>query len=400
MKICYVNYHNPLVTHGGAERIVFREAELVAQSGNDVILITTHGGKELSTATLNNGKIKVWFLPNVLPFKKGTLMYKIMELLLSLRNPLLGLYVDRILRKERPDLVHIHYYGPLSISVVNTAKRLGCKVIQTFHGYHFECPRGSLYKRSGRICSNPLPFCKIYKEICRKTMLKCDSIVAVSSYVKERLIKARYNPNTICLVPNCSKKISENFATRPDNKEILFVGRMVKAKGVHVLIKALAKTKKTHKEGLIVNLIGDGEHKAYFESLAKAYGVDVNFLGGVPDSILEEHYQEAYLTVVPSLFPELFAIVILEAMFHGKPVIASKAGGTSDLVLHGQTGFLFEPNDVDALANYIEILLADEELAISMGNRALKHSKKFSDSNHLKKLLNLYNKVSFSNELG
>lgn len=97
---------------------------------------------------------------------------------------------------------------------------------------------------------------------------------------------------------------------------------------------------------------------------------------------------------MPSLFPELFGIVVLEAMSHGKPVIASNIGGLPELVLHGKTGLLFEPNDVTALAKCIKYLLTEEELAFNMGHEALEMSKRFSDTNHLEKLLDLYSKVS------
>lgn len=396
MKICYLNYYNPFVIHGGAERVVLREAELVAQAGNQVIIVTTNGAKELQMAILHEGKIKVWFLPNLVPFDYESFLYKSTALLLSVQNPISIKHVSQILRKERPDIVHIHNYGPMSIGVVNAAKRFGCKVIHTVHGYYFECPKGSLLKRTGEICRNPLPLCKIYKKICKKTMIRCDRIIAVSPYVKERLINAGYSADTVSYVPNSVKEISQTSVAPSTVKEILFVGRMVKAKGVDVLIKALAKVKKkrAYNEKFIVNLIGDGEHKKYFESLAQSCGLDVNFLGKVSDKILEEHYKSAYLVVVPSLFPELFAIVILEAMSHGKPVIASNIGGIPNLVSHGQTGFLFQPNEADDLAEFIKILLADEELTLNMSNRALKASQKFSESNHLNLLLSVYDEDS------
>lgn len=392
MKICYLNYYNPLTFHGGAERVVFTEAELVAQSGNDVVIVTAHGGKNVRINKLGDGKIKVWFLPDT-HFNNGSLTQKCMSLLFSFYNPLLIRQIDRILRIEKPDIVHIHNPGAMSISVVNVAKRLGCNVVQTFHGYNFECPKGSLYRRSGVICSNPLPICKIYKQIFRNIGQRNDSIIAICSYVRERLIKAGYNPSNIALIPNSLQESHKAFTSR-ENKEILFVGRMVKAKGVHILIKALAKVKRICDKEFFVNLIGDGPDKTYFESQAWSLGVDVNFLGNVSDTVLQKHYEEAYVVVVPSLFPELFPMVVLEAMSHGKPVIASNIGGLPDLVLHGQTGLLFEPNDVDALAESIKSLLTQEELAIDMSSKTLEMSQKFSDTNHLEKLLDLYNKVS------
>ena len=398
MKICYLNYYNPLTFHGGAERVVLREAKLVAQNGNEVVIITTHSGKNIRSEKLSDGKIKVWFLPNM-HFNNGSLAQKCTSLLFSLYNPLLTRLVDRILRIEKPDIVHIHNPDAMSISVVNVAKRLGCNVVQTFHGYHFECPKGSLYRRSGVFCSNPLPICKIYKQIFRNIGQRNDSIIALCSYVRERLIKAGYNRSNIVLIPNSLQESHKSFFSRAENKEILFVGRMVKAKGVHVLIKALAKVKKICDKEFVVNLIGDGPDKTYFESQVRSLAVNVNFLGNVSDAVLYKHYEEAYAVVVPSIFPELFPMVVLEAMSHGKPVIASNIGGLPELVLHGQTGLLFEPNDVDALAECMKSLLTEEELAVDMGYNALEISQKFSDTNHLENLLDLYSKVSMQGSI-
>ena len=404
MKICYLNYYNPLTIHGGAEKVVLQEAKLVAQSGNDVVIITTHNAKGFRRVILDDGKIKVWFLPDPLPFSHRSSIYKSLALFLSIFNPLSATYVDLVLRIERPDILHIHNYGPLSPYVAKAAKRLGSKVIQTFHGYSFECPKGSLYRRTGTVCRNPLPICKIYGKIFRKKMSRYDSIISICSYVKERLVRAGISPNLISVIPNMNPRLHERTRNktvidRSRNKIILFVGRMVKAKGVHVLIKALAKIKKACNKEFIAIFIGDGEHKAYFETLARFLNINADFLGKVSEEILEEYYKEADLVVVPSLFPELFGLVILEAMSYGKPVIASRIGGIPELVLHEETGFLFEPNNVDALAKYIKILLTDDELAIDMGLRALKTSEKFSGTNHLKQLLNLYSKVLQQNEL-
>ncbi len=403
MKICYLNYYNPLSIHGGAEKVVLQEAKLVAQSGNEVVIITTDNSKGVRRVILGDENIKVWFLPDLLPFSRKSLTYKIMAILLSLCNPVYAKYVDRVLRIEQPDILHIHNYGPISLSGAEAAERLGIKVIQTFHGYSFECPKGSLFRRTGTICCNPLPICKVYGKILRNKISWYDSIIAVASYVKERLVGAGMSPDLISVIPNMNHRLhvhgsSKTITDRSRDKIILFVGRMVKAKGVHILIRALAKVEKTNSRKFDVNLIGDGEDKAYFKALAQSSHTDVNFLGKVPDRVLEEHYENAYLIVVPSLFPELFGLVILEAMSHGKPVIASRIGGISEIVLHEETGFLFEPGDTDELAEYLKILLADDKLAINMGLRALKASERFTGTNHLKQLLDLYGKVLQQNE--
>jgi glycosyltransferase involved in cell wall biosynthesis len=414
MKICYLNYYNPLKLHGGAERLVLIEAQLIAQNGNDVVIITTHSGKSVRTEKLWDGKISIWFLPSM-RFKNSSFIQKCADLVLSLYNPFFMTLVDQILQIEKPDIVHIHNPVAMSISVAKVARRHGCKIVQTFHGYNFECPKGSLYRRSGVVCSNPLPICKVYKRVFRNIIQDHSSMIALNSFVRERMIKAgydpaeidvipgtvtsiefygsRYDPAKIEVIPNNLQESHKTFLSRSRNKEILFVGRMVKAKGVHVLLNALAKVKKTFNGQFVVNLIGDGEDKAYFESQARSLGVNANFLGNVSDRVLHKHYKEACAVVIPSLWCELFPVVVLEAMSHGKPVIASNIGGFPDLVLHGQTGLLFEPANEDALASCIKTLLAEEELASKMGHNALEMLPKFSDTNHLKKLMSLYNKV-------
>jgi glycosyltransferase involved in cell wall biosynthesis/ubiquinone/menaquinone biosynthesis C-methylase UbiE len=394
MKICYLDYYNPLSFHGGAERVILKEAELMAQGGNEVVIITTHNNKNIRSEKLRNGKIKVWFLPDM-HLSNSSIALKLMNMVFSLHNPALVNQVKQILRIEKPEILHIHNPGAISISVVNAAKQLGCKVVQTFHGYNFECPKGSLYRKSNVMCSNPLPICKMYKQVFHRTAQKDDSIIAICSFVRERLLKAGYSAKKIALISN---SLQDNYADpvhakKAKNKEILLVGRMVKAKGAHVLIESLAKVKKACNQKFVVNLIGEGEDKTYFESQARALGVEVNFLGNISDTLLKKYYEEAYMVIVPSLFPELFPMVVLEAMSHGKPIIASNIGGLPDLVAHGQTGLLFEPNDENALANCITYLLTREELAADFGFNALKMSQKFFDNNHAKELLNLYKRI-------
>jgi glycosyltransferase involved in cell wall biosynthesis len=164
---------------------------------------------------------------------------------------------------------------------------------------------------------------------------------------------------------------------------------MTKAKGVHVLIKALKLVKGKY----AAKLIGTGEDTAYFKSLANRLGVKAKFLGRVSDETLKEYYQRTRMVVVPSLFPELCSMVILEAMSYGKPIIASNIGGNPDLVINGQTGYLFEPGNEAKLAEHISELISNEKAALQMGSRGLRLSAKFSRQAHHKLLSEAYNEA-------
>ena len=167
---------------------------------------------------------------------------------------------------------------------------------------------------------------------------------------------------------------------------------MAKVKGVQIFLKALTKVRGIGGK-YVVNLIGDGEDKMVFEKLARSLSIQANFLGKISNEVLEQYYEKAWIVVVPSLFPEPFGMVSLEAALHRCPVVASNIGGIPDVVLHGQTGFLFNPGNFDELANYLETLLVDEQKAMKMGHEANYFVRKFSSEKKLKRLSQIYSKV-------
>jgi glycosyltransferase involved in cell wall biosynthesis len=81
-------------------------------------------------------------------------------------------------------------------------------------------------------------------------------------------------------------------------------------------------------------------------------------------------YAQADICVTPSIWAEPFGMVAVEAMASGRPVIASRVGGLQTIVTEGETGFLYDPDDVDALAAHLETLLDDAALRQRMGQRA------------------------------
>ena len=148
---------------------------------------------------------------------------------------------------------------------------------------------------------------------------------------------------------------------------LLFVGRLVERKGVHTLLAALATptgaagTRPVHLE-----VVGDGPERARLEALASRLGVAerVRFHGVVPADVLARHYTAADAFVLPAVVDakgdtEGLGVVLVEALAHGVPVIASATGGIPDVVRDGVTGLLVPPGDVPALARAIGQLAGD-----------------------------------------
>lgn len=154
-------------------------------------------------------------------------------------------------------------------------------------------------------------------------------------------------------------------------QKVLFVGRLLPHKGVDYLIRAL-------REGMELEVVGRVYDRGYYDYLLQlSSGKAVRFLTQVSDGELVARYQEALVTVVPSVYssyrgehtqvPELLGLTALESMACGTPVIASQVASLPEIVEDGVTGFLVPPNDPGALRDKIELLQRDPDLARAMG---------------------------------
>jgi glycosyltransferase involved in cell wall biosynthesis len=148
---------------------------------------------------------------------------------------------------------------------------------------------------------------------------------------------------------------------------ILFVGQVIRGKGVDVLLQALAKVQVPFE----ASIVGEGNHRAHCERLCARLGLAdrVRFHGFVPREEINQFYLESSLLAVSSIWPEPFGLVGQEAMSHGLPIVGFDAGGISEWLLDGENGFLVPWKDTDRFAARIEQLLRDKELARRLGRR-------------------------------
>jgi glycosyltransferase involved in cell wall biosynthesis len=120
----------------------------------------------------------------------------------------------------------------------------------------------------------------------------------------------------------------------------------------------------------------------------------VLFTGYLPEEVLKEAYEAAYLTVQPSLM-EAFGLTVTQAMSFGKPVVGTNVGGIKVQISHEKTGFLFEPGDHSSLSGMLLSILKNPEMAREMGEEGKKRIKKIADvSVGLKAHLKLYDKLT------
>jgi glycosyltransferase involved in cell wall biosynthesis len=148
----------------------------------------------------------------------------------------------------------------------------------------------------------------------------------------------------------------------PEEKIVLFVGRLVYEKGVHVLVNAVPKVLEKVNAKFII--VGNGYMKEQLSNIVKNMGLahKVQFTGFVDDETLRKLQKCADVSVVPSLF-EPFGIVALEAMAAKSPVVVSDTGGLSEIVEHDVTGVKVYANNPESLAWGITKVLLDENFA-------------------------------------
>ncbi len=218
----------------------------------------------------------------------------------------------------------------------------------------------------------------------RHAILGASQVLTISDYTAEqlerhhRLARSRLRVIPLALEPSWLDRArgtwqpDEHPSTRGPARRLLSVSRLVPAdryKGIDHVIRALPEVREAIPE-VVYHVVGDGDDRAYLESVARESGVAnaVSFRGLLSDDDLIEEYRHADAFVLPSQ-GEGFGLVFLEAMAHAKPVIARRAAAAAEVIVDGQTGVLVD--DERALAPAMISMLRDPDRAHAMGRAGL-----------------------------
>jgi glycosyltransferase involved in cell wall biosynthesis len=302
-----------------------------------------------------------------------------------------------------PDVIHLHQ---VDLPDVVQAMRASAPVLISAHVYS-ACPSGLYYFRPGQECTRahgpgcvfnmlargcahthnfkPLP--KRYVNAAKRAaaLERADLVLSYSSSVDRHLAANGVARRRIVPFPaTITPQQGSGHATR---RRVVFAGRLVSQKGLAVLIRAAREV-----DGEFV-ICGDGRQLEAMRTLAESVGVGdrVFFKGWLTSEQLAEEFANASVVVVPSLWPEPFGLVGIEALAAGRPVIASATGGIEDWLDDGVSGLCVKPGDVADLARALNELLADPQRQQAMG-RAGKQavSTRFSPERHVSAILEAY----------
>jgi glycosyltransferase involved in cell wall biosynthesis len=250
--------------------------------------------------------------------------------------------VAALIRRERPDVLHLHNPYPLvSPWVVRVAHRAGVPVVQTVHNYRHACVNGSLF-RDGGPCTDCLRHTTRWPGVvhgCYRGSLPQSVVLTTAEHlhtgtwrmVSRYLVLTAFAARTLGL-PAAKVVVRPNSAPDPGSPAplgfgYLFVGRLDEEKGVLLLLDAWRSVP----PGSRLTVIGDGRHRAAVEALAVARD-DVVYLGAQPPDRVAAEMDAAAAVVVPSVCYEGFPRVLAESFARGRPVLATDVGPLPEVV--------------------------------------------------------------------
>lgn len=264
--------------------------------------------------------------------------------------------IGKILDDIEPTAVHIQSHLMVGRFANKAAKRRNIKVLATNHIMPENLIKYSLLPKFLHGWAM-----RVVWADAGRILRKMDAVTTPTKRAAELLEKAAGVTGVLAI--SCgidASRFANDSAVQNENPIALFLGRLDDEKRVDVLLRAVASL--SEHSNLRVELVGDGGERERLKKLALSLGIAdrVTFLGHVTDEELPGIYERATVFVMPSI-AELQSIATMEAMASGRPVIGADAMALPHLVHDGDNGYLFPPNDVEALADRLKrILTADQ----------------------------------------
>lgn len=251
--------------------------------------------------------------------------------------------------------LHNHFAGPSATVALLAAQMLEIDFSFTLHG-PADLAEPKYWRLDEKIAAARFVSC-ISHFARSQCMLHTDSV----HWHKLHVIHCGVTP-ALYAAPPASKN--------DDAPQLIFVGRLAAVKGLRVLIEAMAEAL-PQLPTLHLTLVGDGPDRSALEAAAAPLGAAVTFTGYLSQQQVAETLAEADMLVLPS-FAEGVPVVLMEAMASGKPVIATRVAGVSELVEHGVNGLLVAPGDAQGLGHAIAQLASDRAQRQRMGEAGQK----------------------------
>lgn len=380
MKIAFVIEYFPPFAAGGSEWSTYYLAKELSKLGQQIVVVTPNYGAKKEEKI---SSIKILRYPIYLKLKNANKLPGHF----TLTNPIwiiwTALNLFLILKKEKPDIIHIHgKYSLPSIFLANLF--LKKPLVATVRDYMPICNYGICLMSSDKACNFKDYFfkdLKMYMNIymTRKDVLSFfkNLLFAIWGRISKNVLKFSLNHMNYvtCLSRKQRNILLKNGVKTPlsyiytnyifdkldkiiGSRNILFVGRLTYGKGIGLFLSAIPRVK-TKFKGATFTIIGDGP---LARDVLRATNTDkcIKYIPHVNHSKLKKTFRESLLLVVPSIWPDPLPRVAMEAISTGTPVVATNAGGLPEIVKNNMYGYISKKNPTD-LANKILLAIKNEQ---------------------------------------
>jgi glycosyltransferase involved in cell wall biosynthesis len=300
----------------------------------------------------------------------------------------------KILKKEKIDIIHIIIPFESGFSFMEAARSLGIKVVT-----HSHTQAENVFLHVPKILGRDV-LSNIFTRYLFWMYQNSDALVYPTEFAREKSpkmdAKMRYEVISNGVDISFFKPLDpapffKKYDLSPNDKYIVFVGRLHPEKSIDTLIKAVPEIIRKQPKVRVL-IIGEGHQRAELEALMKSMHLEekITFFG----KISEEHlkalaYNAADIFCLPSL-AELEGMVVLEAMACGAPILIADAPNSASKYFVKKNGMLFKAEDPHDLAQKACAMLSNEKKLEAMGEQSLKDSKNYDINESVLRLENLY----------
>ena len=399
MKVLLIHGFHAAV--GGADKVYLYTGELLSERGHEVIYFSFKN--KINIDSLN----QKYFLEE--PSKFETIIN-------SIYNRQAAKKIELLICEEKPDIAHLHaFWGGLTPAILLVLRKYNIPIVHSVHDYNLICPVTTLRDNQGNICEA----CK-GKNFYKGTLKRCYQGNFIKSFVLSTALFFRtkfYNPvqlidgwifpswftyykhlqhmpelenSDVLNLHNFNQNLPMKILVQSDRKYFLYLGRLSYEKGLITLIMAFSQLRDVK---LII--AGNGPQEIYLKDLVqKLFINNIEFVGFKGGDELKFLISNASFNIVPSEWWENNPLSIIESYSAGIPVIGANVGGIPEIIVDGETGYLFEMKNVDHLAKIItkaNALSKDEYN--TMSNNAVDFAlQKFNKNQYICSLVEYYKK--------
>lgn len=410
MRIIVANYRYFIA--GGPEKYMFKFMNAAKKRGIEVIPFSVKNPQNVDTPYS-----KYFAKP-----RSSELMYSDTKKSLSnmfgmVRATVWNYEAEKCLRKlirdTNPDAVYIlHEVNHLSPSIIRAAKKEGVRVVHRISDFFMFCAKYD-FLCDNEICEACLQrdYSKALKHKCVKgskigTALRVmamklywkikvfddvDQYICTCEFSKGKMVEGGIPANKINCVPTFIDT-TQIVPCYEHDKYFLFLGRMAHQKGTIYAIKAMKYLKETDFVLMITGTLSESEEDQKILKYIKSNDLEnkIIFTGFQHGAALEKLISRATCIVCPAIWYENMPNTVIEAYAYGKPVVASRIGSLAEIVVDGETGFLFEMKNAKDMADKLQRFVVESDLSINLGKKArIKCEKDYSENAHMKSVISI-----------